>query len=272
MEKPVVRRLTMRPARAQQWSPIARAPLRPSWDACIVLHFAAPTHRQRHAAIASSLVAATLLRARHARCGRHGTPAAATSSARGALITRRRGASRCSYAARRGTTPHHSSPRWTARATRAPPPPESRGPSTPSTQQYAVLGVARGLTDRDYKVAYLRKAKEWHPDLRPNDPTATKKFHGDSGRARGLRARARFQDTDPGYGRPRRKPAQQSAAQAAATWAEAWADAGALPEAAQACEEECAALDEDVEFSAAVRHRRLGDALDVVKRRRSGSS
>ena len=40
-------------------------------------------------------------------------------------------------------------------------------------------------------------------------------------------------------------------------------------EAAQAWwEEEYAALDEDVEeFSAAVTHRRLGDALDVVKRR-----
>ena len=49
----------------------------------------------------------------------------------------------------------------------------------------------------------------------------------------------------------------------------AWADAGALLEAAQAWwEEEYAALDEDVEeFSAAVTHRRLGDALDVVKRR-----
>ena len=82
-------------------------------------------------------------------------------------------------------------------------------------------------------------------------------------------ARARFQDTDPGYGRPHQQSAQQSAAQAAATWAEAWADAGALLEAAQAWwEEEYAALDEDVEeFSAAVTHRRLGDALDVVKRR-----
>ena len=161
---------------------------------------------------------------------------------------------------------------------RPPPPVVARYLATRAPDAYAVLGVARGLTDRDYKVAYLRKAKEWHPDLRPNDPTATKKFQElsaaydeikDSGARAAYDARARFQDTDPGYGRPRQQSAQQSAAQAAATWAEAWADAGALLEAAQAWwEEEYAALDEDVEeFSAAVTHRRLGDALDVVKRR-----
>ena len=161
---------------------------------------------------------------------------------------------------------------------RPPPPVVARYLATRAPDAYAVLGVARGLTDRDYKVAYLRKAKEWHPDLRPNDPTATKKFQElsaaydeikDSGARAAYDARARFQDTDPGYGRPHQQSAQQSAAQAAATWAEAWADAGALLEAAQAWwEEEYAALDEDVEeFSAAVTHRRLGDALDVVKRR-----
>jgi hypothetical protein len=161
---------------------------------------------------------------------------------------------------------------------RPPPPVVARYLATRAPDAYAVLGVARGLTDRDYKVAYLRKAKEWHPDLRPNDPTATKKFQElsaaydeikDSGARAAYDARARFQDTDRGYGRPRQQSAQQSAAQAAATWAEAWADAGALLEAAQAWwEEEYAALDEDVEeFSAAVTHRRLGDALDVVKRR-----
>ena len=59
---------------------------------------------------------------------------------------------------------------------RPPPPVVARYLATRAPDAYAVLGVARGLTDRDYKVAYLRKAKEWHPDLRPNDPTATKKF------------------------------------------------------------------------------------------------
>ena len=184
------------------------------------------------------------------------------------------------------STPRHHASSLVAAADRArdearlrpPPPVVARYLATRAPDAYAVLGVARGLTDRDYKVAYLRKAKEWHPDLRPNDPTATKKFQElsaaydeikDSGARAAYDARARFQDTDPGYGRPRQQSAQQSAAQAAATWAEAWADAGALLEAAQAWwEEEYAALDEDVEeFSSAVTHRRFGDALDVVKRR-----
>lgn len=146
--------------------------------------------------------------------------------------------------------------------------------ATQSQDAYALLGVARGMTDRDYKVAYLRNAKEWHPDLRPDDPGATKKFQElsaayesikDSGARAVYDARARSQDSG-GFQNPF---TQGSPQQAAATWDEAWADAGALVEAAQAWwEEECAALDEDVaELSDAVTHRRLGDALDVVKRR-----
>ena len=110
-------------------------------------------------------------------------------------------------------------------ALRPPPPVVARYLATRAPDAYAVLGVARGMTDRDYKVAYLRKAKEWHPDLRPNDPTATKKFQElsaaydeikDSGARAAYDARARFQDTDPGYGRPRQQSAPDSSLPSAA--------------------------------------------------------
>jgi hypothetical protein len=154
------------------------------------------------------------------------------------------------------------------------PPIITRAFATNTPDAYALLGVARGLTDRDYKVAYLRNAKEWHPDLRPDDPGATKKFQElsaayeaikDSGARAAYDARALSPDAG-GFENPF---TQGSPKQAAATWDGAWADAGALVEAAQAWwEEECAALDEDVaELSDAVAHRRLGDALDVVTRR-----
>lgn len=40
---------------------------------------------------------------------------------------------------------------------------------------YAVLGVSPGAGQDEIKKAYRRKIKEYHPDLHPNDPAATKK-------------------------------------------------------------------------------------------------
>jgi len=41
---------------------------------------------------------------------------------------------------------------------------------------YKVLGVQQGMTDRDYKVAYLKLAKQYHPDLNPGNAEATRRF------------------------------------------------------------------------------------------------
>mmetsp|Transcript_1390 Transcript_1390/g.3207 ORF Transcript_1390/g.3207 Transcript_1390/m.3207 type:complete len:355 (+) Transcript_1390:102-1166(+) len=46
----------------------------------------------------------------------------------------------------------------------------------PGDDPYKILGVERGLTDKEYKVAYLKLAKRWHPDLNPGDAEATRKF------------------------------------------------------------------------------------------------
>ncbi len=40
---------------------------------------------------------------------------------------------------------------------------------------YKVLGVSPGAGPEEIKRAYRKKVKEYHPDLHPNDPTATKK-------------------------------------------------------------------------------------------------
>ena len=37
---------------------------------------------------------------------------------------------------------------------------------------YKVLGIAPGATQEEIKRAYRKKAKECHPDLHPDDPTA----------------------------------------------------------------------------------------------------
>lgn len=41
---------------------------------------------------------------------------------------------------------------------------------------YAVLGVAKTATEADVKKAYRKLAKTWHPDQKPDDPTAKEKF------------------------------------------------------------------------------------------------
>ena len=148
---------------------------------------------------------------------------------------------------------------------------------------YELLGVAKGLTDREYKVAYLKQAKVWHPDLRPNDPEATRKFQELSAAYEQIKdsgARAAFDRSGPGnasgfgggYGQHQGPfDPKQSAREAAATWAEAFDDAGALVQAGKVWwEDERAELDDDAhDFAMAISERRLGDAW-VVAQKRSG--
>jgi curved DNA-binding protein len=41
---------------------------------------------------------------------------------------------------------------------------------------YKILGVDRNIPQKDVKRAYLRRAKQFHPDLHPDDPKAKAKF------------------------------------------------------------------------------------------------
>jgi len=41
---------------------------------------------------------------------------------------------------------------------------------------YKILGVDRNIPQKDVKKAYLKRAKQFHPDLHPDDPKAKAKF------------------------------------------------------------------------------------------------
>ena len=41
---------------------------------------------------------------------------------------------------------------------------------------YKILGVAKDIPQKDVKKAYLKRAKQFHPDLHPDDPKAQAKF------------------------------------------------------------------------------------------------
>lgn len=42
---------------------------------------------------------------------------------------------------------------------------------------YTVLGVSENATDEEIRAAYRRLAKQYHPDLNPNDPTTAAKMN-----------------------------------------------------------------------------------------------
>ena len=41
---------------------------------------------------------------------------------------------------------------------------------------YKILGVEKDIPQKDVKKAYLKRAKQFHPDLHPDDPKAKAKF------------------------------------------------------------------------------------------------
>ena len=41
---------------------------------------------------------------------------------------------------------------------------------------YEVLGIQKGASEDEIKKAFKKKAREFHPDLHPDDPTCEEKF------------------------------------------------------------------------------------------------
>ena len=41
---------------------------------------------------------------------------------------------------------------------------------------YKILGVSKDIPQKDVKKAYIKRAKQFHPDLHPDDPKAKAKF------------------------------------------------------------------------------------------------
>ncbi|KAJ1450780.1 hypothetical protein M885DRAFT_447310 [Pelagophyceae sp. CCMP2097] len=103
-----------------------------------------------------------------------------------------------------------------------------RALSTAPDDPYKLLGVTRGLNDHEYKVAYLKRARECHPDLHPNDPRgapaqATARFQSlsaafelikDSGKRAAFNARPRYSQAHHTSYQQQADPAGD----AAATW------------------------------------------------------
>ena len=47
---------------------------------------------------------------------------------------------------------------------------------TSKRDYYKVLGISKNATQDEIKTAFRKKAREYHPDVNPNDPTAEEKF------------------------------------------------------------------------------------------------
>jgi len=145
--------------------------------------------------------------------------------------------------------------------------------STRNEDAYTILGVSRGLTDRDYKIAYLKKAKTCHPDLHPNNPEATGKFQRLSAAYESIKTASARQAYDnarhAGQWTGNNYSQQEAEAAAYATWQEAFKDAEAIFTAAQSWwKDEVTALELDLdEFSNAVSARKLGDAYFIAQKR-----
>ena len=160
-----------------------------------------------------------------------------------------------------------------------------------SADAYVLLGVdARypHVTDREVKVAYLRLAKRFHPDLNPGDESATRRFQHLANAYEALkseRARAAYVPPPPPGARAAGSSSYSSAGDARGggddgggvarpawwTWEEATDDADAMAEAAADwARDEVRALETDVAAASAAVRVRDWAALREFARRRSG--